>query len=110
MREGTKRRVRIFLWVILAGTLIGISYGTLTGFAGLGTPAMGGLIGAVHGLRSGGDSPSEGRAFGALRYRDFRFFWVGAIISQVGTWMQQIAQGWLLYDLTGSAFAVGLDD
>lgn len=50
MREGTKRRVRIFLWVILAGTLIGISYGTLTGFAGLGTPAMGGLIGAVHGL------------------------------------------------------------
>ena len=50
MREGTKRRVRIFLWVILAGTLIGIGYGTLTGFAGLGTPAMGGLIGAVHGL------------------------------------------------------------
>lgn len=50
MREGTKRRVRIFLWVILAGTLIGIGYGTLTGFAGRGTPALGGLTGAVHGL------------------------------------------------------------
>src|SRR3954464_823743 len=54
-----------------------------------------------------GEEP-PGRAFGALRHRDFRLFWTGAIISQVGTWMQQIAQGWLLYDLTGSAFAVGL--
>ena len=50
MREGTKRRVRILLWVILAGTLIGMGYGILVGFADRGTPAIIGLIGAVRGL------------------------------------------------------------
>ncbi len=50
----------------------------------------------------------QGRAFGALRHRDFRLFWGGAAISHVGTWMQQVAQGWLIYQLTGSALAVGL--
>lgn len=51
----------------------------------------------------------EGRAFGALRYRDFQLFWGGAVISQVGGWMQQVAQQWLLYELTGSPFLVGLN-
>lgn len=50
MNEGTKRRVRILLWVMLAGTLIGIGYGGLIGFADRGTPATSGLIGAVHGF------------------------------------------------------------
>ena len=50
MREGTKRRVRILLWVILAGTLIGIGYGSLISAASSGAAAIGGLIGAVHGF------------------------------------------------------------
>src|SRR5438093_1776062 len=54
------------------------------------------------------EHPREGRAFGALRHRDFRLFWIGSIINQVGAWMQQIAQGWLVYELTGSPFLVGL--
>ncbi len=50
MREGTKRRVRIFGWVIAAGTSIGIVYGALIGLAGWGEALIGGYIGAVHGL------------------------------------------------------------
>lgn len=44
----------------------------------------------------------------ALRHRDFRSFATGQTISLVGTWMQSIAQGWLVLTLTGSAFDVGL--
>lgn len=44
----------------------------------------------------------------ALRHRDFRSFAMGQTVSLVGTWMQVIAQGWLVLELTGSAFAVGL--
>jgi MFS family permease len=46
--------------------------------------------------------------FRALRHTDFRRFAAGQGISLVGTWMQTIAQGWLVLDLTHSAFAVGL--
>ncbi len=46
--------------------------------------------------------------FRALRHADFRRFLTGQTISLVGTWMQIIAQGWLVLELTGSAFAVGL--
>ena len=46
--------------------------------------------------------------FRALRHADFRRFLTGQGISLVGTWMQSIAQGWLVLELTGSAFAVGI--
>ncbi len=46
--------------------------------------------------------------FRALRHADYRRFAVGQGISLIGTWMQTIAQGWLVLDLTHSAFAVGL--
>jgi MFS family permease len=52
---------------------------------------------------------SQGKAFGALRHRDFALLWSGSVISNVGNWMQQIAQAWLIYDLTGSALLVGLN-
>lgn len=48
-----------------------------------------------------------GRAFRALRHRDFRLFFVGQGISLVGTWMQQVAMSWLIYRLTGSPFVLG---
>ena len=51
----------------------------------------------------------RGGAFGAFRHRDFRLFWSGLVISHLGTWMQQVAQAWLLFSMTGSAAMVGLD-
>jgi MFS family permease len=44
----------------------------------------------------------------ALRHRDFRLFWTGNFLSNVGTWMQNIAQGWLVLKLTNSAFWLGV--
>jgi MFS family permease len=47
----------------------------------------------------------------ALTYRDFRVLWTGAFISTIGTWMQKVAQNWLVLTLAGSAsaFYLGLD-
>ncbi len=44
----------------------------------------------------------------ALRHRNFRLFFGGQLVSLVGTWMQSIAQSWLVYRLTGSALLLGL--
>ena len=49
------------------------------------------------------------RTFSALRYRDFRLLWFGAFASTTGTFMQTLAQGWLVYTMTGSAFLLGVD-
>ncbi|MCC6178878.1 MAG: MFS transporter [Chloroflexi bacterium] len=46
--------------------------------------------------------------FGALTYRDFRLIFFGQAISAIGSWMQMIAQGWIVYELTGSSFYLGL--
>ena len=47
-------------------------------------------------------------AFGALRHRNFKLFLAGQFVSLSGTWMQTVAQGWLVLQLTHSAFKVGL--
>jgi predicted MFS family arabinose efflux permease len=49
------------------------------------------------------------RIFKAFQYRDFRLMWVGACASSIGTWMQIVAQGWLIYRLSHSAFLLALD-
>jgi MFS family permease len=49
------------------------------------------------------------RALAAFRYRDFRILWFGAFTSTVGNWMQQVAQAWLIFELTHSSFYLGLD-
>jgi MFS family permease len=46
--------------------------------------------------------------FAALRHRNFRLFFIGQFVSLCGTWIQTVAQGWLVLHLTNSAFAVGL--
>ncbi|MGB9804829.1 MFS transporter, partial [Desulfofundulus sp.] len=46
--------------------------------------------------------------FRALQYRNFRLLWISLLISNAGTWMQMVAQGWLIYELTRSAFYLGL--
>jgi len=46
--------------------------------------------------------------FRALRYRDFFWFWSSYFVSNVGSWMQSVAQGWLLFELTNSPLYLGL--
>src|SRR5688500_11870359 len=42
------------------------------------------------------------------RHPNFRYFWIGQTISLIGSWMQQVGQGWLALELTNDAFLVGL--
>src|SRR5699024_2850200 len=74
-------------------------------------PHPGGAPGAV---RGGGD-PAEGgeqlsRTFSSLSFYNYRMWFIGALIANIGTWMQRIAQDWLvLTELTdNSGFAVGI--
>ncbi len=48
------------------------------------------------------------RAFAAMRHRNFQLYFIGQLVSNAGTWMQIIAQGWLVYQLTHSEFALGV--
>ena len=48
------------------------------------------------------------RTFASLRYRNYRLFFGGQAISQTGSWMQRIALGWFVYQITRSPFAVGV--
>jgi MFS family permease len=45
----------------------------------------------------------------ALVFRDFRILWLGACTSSIGTWMQKVAQSWLVLELTDSAWYLALD-
>jgi len=55
--------------------------------------------------RTGGASWRD--TFAALKHRNFRLFFVGQLVSLTGTWMQATAQGWLVYQLTGSKVLLG---
>lgn len=46
--------------------------------------------------------------FSSLGVRDFRIYWFGALVSLVGTWIQAVAQSWLVFELTHSAFLLGV--
>src|SRR6188472_3759071 len=46
--------------------------------------------------------------FRALRHRNYRLFFTGQGLSLIGTWLQQVAMGWLTYRLTGSAWLLGV--
>lgn len=45
----------------------------------------------------------------SLRHRDYAFFWSGNFLSNIGTWMQNLALGWLVLELTNSPFLLGLN-
>ncbi|MGA2742676.1 MAG: MFS transporter, partial [Bryobacteraceae bacterium] len=49
------------------------------------------------------------RVFKAFHYREFRLLWFGACTSSIGTWMQVVAQSWLVFSISKSAFMLGLD-
>ncbi len=48
------------------------------------------------------------RTFSALRYPNYRLYWVGQAVSILGWQMQNVTQSWLVYDLTHSPFYLGL--
>ncbi|MBI1802194.1 MAG: MFS transporter [Chloroflexi bacterium] len=48
------------------------------------------------------------RTFAALQHRNYRLYFFGQLVSLVGTWMQMVAQGWLVYQLTNSPLYLGL--
>jgi predicted MFS family arabinose efflux permease len=49
------------------------------------------------------------RTFKAFQYPNFRLLWAGACTSSIGTWMQEVAQNWLVLEITGSPFLLGVD-
>ncbi|MET9829556.1 MFS transporter [Streptomyces sp. NPDC006385] len=51
---------------------------------------------------------SRSSMFSSLKVRNYRLFFLGQVVSNTGTWMQRIAQDWLVLSLTGSATAVGI--
>jgi MFS family permease len=63
------------------------------------------------------DAPDRGRqergfalsrTFAALQHRNYRLFFFGQLVSLIGTWMQNVAQAWLVYELTNSPFKLGV--
>ncbi len=54
------------------------------------------------------DRITTSRTFAALSERNFRLYFIGQLISQSGTWMQSVAQGWLVLQLTGSSVDLGI--
>ena len=76
---------------------------------------------AVEPWKAGGSTGEEPRSeqpvsgwqrlsvgFRALSIRNFRLYWTGQLVSQIGSWMQATAQAWLVLTLTSSPFALGL--
>ncbi|WP_432070437.1 MFS transporter [Streptomyces sp. AA1529] len=53
-------------------------------------------------------APVKPSMFSSLRIRNYRLFAMGQVVSNTGTWMQRIAQDWLVHSLTGSSTAVGI--
>jgi MFS family permease len=53
-------------------------------------------------------SAERTRTFAALKFRNYRLFAGGSLLSNIGTWMQRVAQDWLVLALTGSAGALGI--
>src|SRR2546428_5753951 len=49
-----------------------------------------------------------GPTFRPLPHRIYRLYWTGQLVSLIGTWMQSVAQGWLMHRLTSSALMLGL--
>src|SRR5215813_13667908 len=59
-------------------------------------------------MKSRGNGSRVSSVFRALQHRNYQLFFSGQLISLTGTWMQSVAQSWLVYRLTGSAALLGL--
>ena len=64
-----------------------------------------------YGILDGGRGASDWQGkklFDALGYRNYRLYWSGIFLSAIGSWVQNTAQGWLVYDLTHSKLMLGV--
>ena len=50
---------------------------------------------------------ASSRTFTALKYRNYRLFATGSLLSNIGTWLQRVAQDWLVLELAAGSGAVG---
>jgi len=73
-----------------------------------GEPAATPATDRVAGEHPSPESTGHGSTFAALRVRNYRLFFAGQMVSNTGTWMQRIAQDWLVLELTNSPLAVGI--
>ncbi|HWZ42039.1 MAG TPA: MFS transporter [Candidatus Saccharimonadales bacterium] len=78
----------------------------MPGFSGSGPEGTAASTAEEAGISAG--TSSLPRVIIALRHRDFRLFWSGNFLSNIGTWMQNVAQGWLVLELTNSPFWLGV--
>ncbi|MEW2292108.1 MFS transporter [Streptomyces sp. NPDC006743] len=62
----------------------------------------------AHDSQPAPDTPRKSSMFSSLKVRNYRLFFLGQVVSNTGTWMQRIAQDWLVLSLTGSSAAVGI--
>ncbi|MEV5317030.1 MFS transporter [Streptomyces sp. NPDC052687] len=62
----------------------------------------------THDTSSAAEAPRKASMFSSLKIRNYRLYFMGQVVSNTGTWMQRIAQDWLVLSLTGSATAVGV--
>ncbi|QIJ63317.1 MFS transporter [Streptomyces sp. JB150] len=62
----------------------------------------------THDTSSAAEAPRRASMFSSLKIRNYRLYFMGQVVSNTGTWMQRIAQDWLVLSLTGSATAVGV--
>jgi MFS family permease len=61
---------------------------------------------AIHFARS---THQHGLSFAAFRYRNYVLFWIGQLVTNVGSWMQTVATGWLVVQLTNSPATLGFN-
>ncbi len=71
-------------------------------------PAMLPANGAAAAISPAGPPTGNAGTFKALRHRNFQLYLGGQLVSLAGTWMQNIAQGWLVYQISGSAAMLGV--
>lgn len=65
-------------------------------------------MGAVAPLLPGSQAPGRSSVLAALAYRDYRYIWACSVAWQLGNWVLQIAQGWLVFELTHSPLMLGI--
>jgi len=63
-------------------------------------------IGPSHGAKT--PAPGMWRMFAAFRHRNYRLFFIGQLVSLIGNWINSTAEGWLVYQMTGSTALLGI--
>src|SRR3954452_17282542 len=63
----------------------------------------------LHGVHFARSTQGHGLSFAAFHYRNYVLFWIGQLVTNVGSWMQTVATGWLIIQLTNSPATLGFN-